>query len=109
MKKCRICGKYLPESKFYKATANKDGLRCECKRCNYEYFKLHKAHEVHEKSQCYVQDDSEQTCGGYKIYILNYAKKGEFKYNIVSTEGSVYNYNDVNEFYEKMKEVLCQK
>ncbi len=32
-KRCRKCGKWKPESKFYKQSKHKDGLANRCKKC----------------------------------------------------------------------------
>ena len=36
--------------------------------------------------------------GEYKVYILNYAKDGECRYNIVSTKGEVFKTNSRKKF-----------
>lgn len=41
----------------------------------------------------------EDTCGGYKITILNHTKSGEFKYNIYSTRtGKLFKTNKKEQF-----------
>lgn len=99
MKKCRKCGEYLHKSRFSKDPQNKDGLKNRCKKCDAKYWKEYKG---------YFNSDVEinENVGGYKIYILNYAKKSEFKYNIVSTNGNVWNFASKNLFLDKLKELL---
>ena len=93
MKKCNTCGRELPKSQFNKAPRNRDGLKCRCKKCDSKYWKEYTG---------YFESDAQlnESVGGYKCYILNYAKKSEFKYNIVSTNGQVINTNDKNEFVD---------
>lgn len=47
VKKCRICGRELPVSYFYKRNSSRDGYRGECKECHANkskaYYNSHKA------------------------------------------------------------------
>lgn len=40
----------------------------------------------------------DKVIGGYKISVLNYVKKGEFKYNILKTDGTLFYTNNKREF-----------
>lgn len=40
----------------------------------------------------------DKVIGGYKISVLNYVKKGEFKYNILKTDGTLFYTNNKQEF-----------
>lgn len=40
----------------------------------------------------------DKVIGGYKISVLNYVKRGEFKYNILKTDGTLFYTNNKQEF-----------
>lgn len=69
-----------------------------------------KAKEKYTKPKRMFFKDSESfkknICGGYKIYILNYAKHNEFKFNITRTDGRILCTNDKEEFLTFLKERL---
>lgn len=109
MKKCKKCGKELHESEFDKEPHNKDGLKSICKDCKKFYNQMYlepnfskiwssfRGRENYEKE---LNLEIMKPLSGYKIYILNHTKKGEFKYNIISTNGERINTNDKNEFVD---------
>lgn len=109
MKVCSICKRELPLSAFGKLYSSKDGLQYSCKKClnkrNREYFannrdKYHEYYRKREDAKNLL--DYNNMCdaiGGYKIYILNHTKNGEYKYNIINTvTREVFKTNDKNEF-----------
>ena len=49
---------------------------------------------------------AEETLGGYKIFIQNYVKKGERKYNIVDTAGEVFKTNNKDEFFNYLRGII---
>lgn len=83
LKKCPCCNRELPLTEFYKL--KRGGYYAYCRECatqkNRDFrYKLAVGYNLN---------------GGYKIYILDYVKKREFKYNIVSTEkGLIFQTND---------------
>ena len=48
--------------------------------------------------------DFEQKLGGFKVSILNYAEKGEYKYTVASTKGDFFQTNSKEEFINFLKE-----
>lgn len=46
----------------------------------------------------YLNKKVDKVIGGYKISVLNYVKKGEFKYNILKTDGTLFYTNNKQEF-----------
>lgn len=59
MKKCTQCGKIKNESDFSKHQKNKDGLRCNCKMCDQQYYRDNKKNIIENKKQ-YNQDHKEE-------------------------------------------------
>ena len=47
-----------------------------------------------------------QSLGGVKAFILNHAKKGENKYNIVHTDGKTFKTNDREQFFEYLRGII---
>lgn len=119
-KQCHKCGEWLPLEKFPKNAGGKNGLNCWCKSCTaaykHDYYEQHKeklmmqnkANKLKrlEQKQTLTQQEFlhermeflRNVCGGYKIAVLNYAKKNEFKYNIERTDGRVFCTNNKEEF-----------
>lgn len=97
-KLCRFCRKVLPYYKFYKRSISKDGCYPICKSC---YNKLY-SDENYRKAM----DTFEDHFGGCTIHILNQPKKGEHKYNIITTKGSIFSYDDREYFLDKLKQML---
>lgn len=98
MKKCGKCGVIKPISEFY---IRKDGKPMwACKECNKKLVKKWNKENFSPKTKESLSNENIPIVAGYKCYILNRTKQGEFKYNIVSTSGDVINTNDKNEFME---------
>lgn len=106
MKKCGNCGEFKPLSEFYVRKTGK--LTWACKKCSNELATKWQKNNSEKDKQLSIENEN-NIIGGYKIYILNHVKKGEFKYNVISTIGTTFKSNDVNEFHKKIKEVLCLK
>lgn len=122
MKVCSICHRELPESCFHKDKSNRDNLKTFCKDCHNkrarEYNQRTKEKrrqkrlaekklkkELEERKQR-EEEMMSSTISGYKIYILNYAKEGEYRYNIVNTfTGEVINTNNREEFIKIVEEL----
>lgn len=119
-KRCNKCGEWLPLEKFGKDLNGKNGFRCWCKSCmaayKHDYYENHKEKlkmqtrvnqlKRLEQKQTLAQQEflhekvqfQKDVCGGYKIAVLNYAKRNEFKYNIERTDGRVFCTNNKEEF-----------
>lgn len=110
MKRCPKCGETKPKSEFYKNAHMKDGLSVQCKKCHNKYsVQYMKEYKIWDREE-QIKDDINnfnRYMGGYKMTILNYVKKGEFKYNIESTSGELIRTNDKQEFLENLKDCLC--
>ena len=94
MKECTKCHRKLPLDNFNKDTRYKNGVKSICRECtsiyNQEYSKRKKRNEYFKKYRQKMKEENKKIdlleaskiLGGYRISILNYAKKGEFKYTI---------------------------
>ena len=100
---CRICGEELPEDAFYPSTLKKGTPYC--KKCYYKKWQKKAASKYVESLKHLPDPDFNHFYGGYNIKILNFAKDGEFRFTIESTEGKVFKTNDPHKFMEK----LCQE
>lgn len=103
MKRCPNCKQLKSESDFYKNAHMKDGLSVHCKNCQNQYIyqsaKNHRIKTKQEETQKQL-DDFNFHLGGYRITIINYAKKGEYKFNIIPTNGKPFGTNNKNEFVD---------
>jgi len=71
MKKCSKCEIEKELSEFYKKNTAKDGLRSECKECNYHYSKKYKIkYYLNNKESIKENFDKEK----FKIYMDQYRK-----------------------------------
>lgn len=102
MKTCIKCRKSKPESEFYPDRSNKR-LMPHCKDCakklSIEWQRQNRMSKAEQNRQMEV-------VGGYKMFILNYTKKGEYKYQIVSTNGKSFMTNNSSEFMDKVKGII---
>lgn len=119
MKQCSKCGKIKPLSEFYRDEKNKDGFYGVCKKCcatrSMDYYKknrerLRKYRQKRYRDKCLgilkrerkqqqlQKTESFRAVAGFNVYILDYYKSGEYKYNVVPTEGEVYKTNDKERF-----------
>lgn len=121
-KVCSKCNRELPLSMFTKEKHGKYGLKSICKDCatilvkkwyekNLEHARSYQRKYRAEKKarlNTLAKRDKEKRCksfktdvlGGYKIYILNYPRKKEKKYNVVSTAGDVFKTDKKEEFLQ---------
>lgn len=113
MKVCSKCKRELDESMFHKRKESKDGLRSQCKECVNAHMRIYtktaRSRELVKKRKIAYLEKQERkqisSLGGYKIYILNYAKKGESRYNVVSTNGEIFKTNTKQEFMEYLEAI----
>jgi hypothetical protein len=101
-KTCSVCKKALPLSDFYNNKNTRDGKACRCKKCDNERHKQW----VEQKKRMSSSDWLDKTIGGCTIYILNNPISGEFKYNVVFTNGHIYQTQDRDEFLVYMGETF---
>lgn len=104
MVECSLCHKDLPESEFYPSTLRK-GLR-HCKKCCYERWGKKNVKKYTESIKELPEQDLNRYYGGIRISILNFTKKGEYKYHINSTEGFSLETNDKEEFIEHLLKII---
>lgn len=107
MKICRVCGRLLSLDEFPKDENNKDGHKGICRDCTREYSRMYNQKQKikYEKIKNIILgiDKAEQLLGGYRVYILNHASKGERKFNVVSTTGEVFNTDNREKFFEFLR------
>lgn len=107
MKRCSKCGQLLPLESFSKEPTYKDGYKTICKKCTNEYSREYRAREKERRKTLLEikKHEPEECLGGYRIYVLNHTKRGEFKYNVVSTKGGVFHTNDKKIFLNFLTEI----
>ena len=98
MKRCSKCGELKDESEFYKDATKKDGLSYICKSCKYELYFKNGSGKYYKPKSKQKPIPNFDVLGGYKISILNYTKKGEYKFNIIQINGEPFMTNNKNEF-----------
>lgn len=125
-KRCTKCGRELPLSEFGKMKTEKNGLSSWCRECNRaiagawakahpercrerlrEYRRKKKekrltlaAREREEKIRHFSRD----ILGGWRAYVLNYARGKEKRFNVVSTAGEMYATDDKESFLRFLRE-----
>ena len=107
MKKCCRCHEHKPLTEFYVNNQAKDKHDYMCKKCkdaeNLAYQAEVKQDIAEEQSKQYRK--ATQCTDGYKITILNYAKQGEYLYQIYGN-GESLETNDRDLFLEHMYKLL---
>lgn len=107
--KCIHCGRELPVSEFYPSVLKRNYHICrKCHNKKTEKYNVayHRRRREREKEQLSKSTDPEKYLGGYNIRILNTAKKGEYKFNILGTGGYSLATNDKKEFFKKLTALL---
>jgi hypothetical protein len=104
MEECSLCHRELPDSEFYPSTLRK-GLR-HCKKCCYERWGKKNVKKYTESIKELPEQDLNRYYGGYSISIINFVRKGEYKYIIKGTDGVLVQTNDVQTFKTKLNEIL---
>lgn len=100
---CKECHKDLSEKDFYPSTLKRKWYIC--KKCyNKKTEPCRK--KYHEELKNLVKEDFDRFYGGYEIKIINWVRKGEFKYFIKSTAGKVIQTNKKDEFINNLKKIL---
>lgn len=100
MRRCRTCHRLLDESNFYKENRRKDGLQVECKDCT----RVRVKRIYRDKILCGKRPTG--ATGGYKCYILNHTSHGEFKYNVVGTNGKTFFTNKKTDFIKFVRGIV---
>lgn len=108
MRVCSRCKRELPESEFYWDKFN-NKFKAECKECHSamkrHYYKKRQKKKI-ENPNC--KDLFDYYCGGIVVNIPNYCKDGEYKYNIIHKNHSVYNTNNRQAFFQKLRKLIYQ-
>lgn len=118
---CPCCKEELPVSAYWIKKSTKDGLQNYCKKCQkkknrkrYEdYLDRNRKHkqrialrmEKRENLSKALKPFCIDVLGGFKITILNHAKKGEKKYNILPIGGELFATNSKNEFMDYLEAI----
>lgn len=116
---CNKCKIEQPVDQFFKDERYKDGYMGTCRTCGRErarkYREEHPEYRLkrnqktiqwQQKQKLLQQADS--ILGGWHITIPNYVKKGEYKFNSVSTRGEIFRTNTYTEFLDWVQQ-LCNK
>ena len=109
---CRKCGQEKPVSEFIPDTRYRSGYQTYCRDCYNKQHReaLEKRKELgfclsdKERKERQAIADFEQKLGGFKVSILNYAEKGEYKYTVASTKGDFFQTNSKDKFINFIKE-----
>lgn len=101
LKRCCRCKEIKELNSFYKKTQSRDGYDWICKVCKNNENKKYKESI---KGIIPEKDNFNDILGGYKIIILNYCKKSDFKYQIGGEK--TFKTNNKKDFIAKLKEVL---
>lgn len=97
---CTGCRRELPVSEFYRNRCMKNGLNYYCKTCHRDYSRgFGWGYSAQQEQRV------EEVLGGYKIYILKYVKPGEFKFNVLNTNGKVFKTNKKEDFLAFISEI----
>lgn len=104
MVECSLCHKELPETEFYPSTLRK-GLR-HCKKCCYERWGKKNNKKYSESVKNLPEQDFNRYYGGIRISILNFTRKGDYKYHINSTDGFSLKTNSKEEFLSTLESIL---
>lgn len=108
MKVCNRCHKNLLLIDFPIDLKNKDGHKGICKNCTAEYNKKYHARQKGKiaKIQSLEIDTAKQEyiLGGIKAFVLNHVKEGEFKYNVINTDGRILKTNQRGKFFSYLEE-----
>lgn len=116
MKVCSKCKRELPLSAFGRLHTSKDGFLGVCKECrnkqHREYFAKNKDRRreynkrAKAKRKLFEYYDLCDAIGGYKMFILNHTKNGEYKYNAVNTvTQEVFKTDNKDEFIRFVKNI----
>lgn len=121
-KVCHKCGEKKPLREFSRQASCRGGYSTFCKACKSKQAREWAEKNPERKKQmnlAYQQKVKAQTrtlaqkefyaakkdfqtdlLGGFKASILNYTKRGEFRFNIVRTDGKVFKTNNKQEFLD---------
>ena len=94
-KRCTKCGRELPLSEFYRSNAYSDGCKSWCRWCS---KKTSRESYLRKAELSRALKKAEEILGGWKAYGLKHPKPGEYKYNIVFTDGRLFRTNDIKIF-----------
>ena len=117
VKTCTKCGRELTLDNFYKSPNGKYGVYSVCKKCMSKIHKKYYSKDLEKRrtmNRIYDERRREreketkemietlkvsEILGGYRIYVLNHTKDGEFKYTAVKVHtADVFRTNNKREF-----------
>ncbi len=120
VKKCTKCGRELSLDNFYNHPTGKYGVYSVCKECQRKQHEKYYSKDLEKRRamnrvynqrrderlrQAKINEEMIETLkvseilGGYRIYILNHTKEGEFKYTAVKVHtADVFRTNNKQEF-----------
>lgn len=110
-KVCSKCKKEQTIDQFFPDERYKDGYMGLCKACRRlntkrykekhpEYKERIKELNRKRKSENNLLNNVDNIIGGWNIYIPNYIKKEEYKFNALSTRGEIFKTNNFTAFKE---------
>lgn len=106
---CRKCKQILPITDFYLNTGFPLGHSTDCLPCWQAKSRAYKEKarlekwKAKQKLKRQTLRDADYFLGGWNIYIQNHSKENEFKFNILSTRGEIYQTDDFNNFINYLK------
>lgn len=101
--RCTLCHKDLPESEFYPSALQRG--QHQCKKCCYQAYGKRNTQKYVESIRQLPERNFDTFYGGYTISILNYAREGEYKYVIRSTDGKCFATNDSDAFMAEVGKI----
>lgn len=87
---------------FYRNNDHSDGRQSWCRLC---CKKTRREAFLRNVELSRALKKAEETLGGWKAYGLKHPKPGEYKYNIVFTDGRLFRTNDIKIFREYLLEL----
>ena len=100
--KCIHCNKELPETEYYTSVLQRHYHIC--KKCHnkktMKYANAYQKRIRNKKKEPNINPD--KYIGGINIRILNHIKKGEYKFNILSTGGISFQTSNKKDFLREL-------
>ena len=119
-KTCSKCKREQTIDQFWADIRYKDGYMGVCKSCRREntkrYMEKHPEHRLkrlnasknwHKEQK--VIKNADNILGGWTIYIPNYVKNREFKFNAISTNGESFKTNTYTDFVDWIHKIFATK
>lgn len=104
--KCIHCDKEFPETEYYPSILRRHYHIC--KKCYnkkvMQYVRAYQKRIRNKKKEPNINPD--KYVGGINIRILNHTKKGEYKFNILSTDGISFQTNNKKELLKEITSLV---